>query len=90
MVYPMGGTVDGAKGDHILLAPPFIVEGSQVDAIVERLGAALEAALADVRSPRKGRERVTQRAQCLRKARSFPISGERAADSAPKPTAERT
>ena len=49
VVYPMGGTVDGVNGDHILLAPPFIVEGSQVDAIVERLGAALEAALADVR-----------------------------------------
>jgi adenosylmethionine-8-amino-7-oxononanoate aminotransferase len=49
MVYPMGGTVDGIKGDHILLAPPFIVEAAQVDAIVERLGAALEAALANVR-----------------------------------------
>jgi adenosylmethionine-8-amino-7-oxononanoate aminotransferase len=49
MVYPMGGTVDGIKGDHILLAPPFIVEAAQVDAIVERLGAALKAALANVR-----------------------------------------
>ncbi len=49
MVYPMGGTIDGVNGDHVLLAPPFIVQGSQVDAIVERLGAALEAALADVR-----------------------------------------
>jgi adenosylmethionine-8-amino-7-oxononanoate aminotransferase len=49
MVYPMGGTVDGVNGDHVLLAPPFIVEGRQVDAIVDRLDAALEAALADVR-----------------------------------------
>ncbi|HLX98725.1 MAG TPA: aminotransferase class III-fold pyridoxal phosphate-dependent enzyme, partial [Roseiarcus sp.] len=49
MVYPMGGTVDGVNGDHILLAPPFIVEAAQVDTIVERLGAALEAALASVR-----------------------------------------
>ncbi len=49
MVYPMGGAVDGVEGDHILLAPPFIVEAAQVDAIVERLGGALEAALADVR-----------------------------------------
>ena len=48
MVYPMGGTIDGVKGDHVLLAPPFIVEAAQVDAIVERLGASLEAALADV------------------------------------------
>ena len=49
MVYPMGGTVDGVNGDHVLLAPPFIIEGSQVDAIVDRLGASLEAAVADVR-----------------------------------------
>jgi adenosylmethionine-8-amino-7-oxononanoate aminotransferase len=49
MVYPMGGTVDGVEGDHILLAPPFIVEAAQVDTIVERLGAALEAALGSVR-----------------------------------------
>ena len=49
MVYAMGGTVDGIRGDHVLLAPPFIIEGSQIDAIAERLGAALDAALADVR-----------------------------------------
>jgi adenosylmethionine-8-amino-7-oxononanoate aminotransferase len=49
MVYPMGGTVDGVKGDHVMLAPPFIIEASQVDAIVDRLGISLEAALADVR-----------------------------------------
>ena len=48
MVYPMGGTVDGVNGDHVLLAPPFIIEAAQVDAIVERLGAAVEAALAGV------------------------------------------
>jgi len=45
----MGGTVDGVRGDHVLLAPPFIIEGSQVDAIADRLGASLDAALADVR-----------------------------------------
>jgi adenosylmethionine-8-amino-7-oxononanoate aminotransferase len=49
MVYPMGGTVDGVQGDHILLAPPFIVEGSQVDTIVDRLDRALDAALTDVK-----------------------------------------
>jgi adenosylmethionine-8-amino-7-oxononanoate aminotransferase len=49
MVYPMGGTVDGVQGDHVLLAPPFIVDGEQIDAIVDRLSAALDAALADVR-----------------------------------------
>ncbi len=46
MVYPMGGTVDGVAGDHVLLAPPFIVKPSEVDMIVERLGDSLAAALA--------------------------------------------
>ncbi len=44
LVYPMGGTVDGVRGDHVLLAPPFIVDGAAVDAIVERLGDAIDAA----------------------------------------------
>ena len=45
MTYPMGGTVDGRAGDHVLLAPPFIIDASQVDAIVDRLGDAVEAAV---------------------------------------------
>ena len=49
MVYPMGGAIDGVQGDHVLLAPPFIIGPSEVDMIVERLGASLEAALAGVR-----------------------------------------
>lgn len=44
MVYPMGGTVDGVHGDHVLLAPPFIVDAAAVDVIVERLGEAIDAA----------------------------------------------
>ena len=46
MVYPMGGTIDGVKGDHVLLAPPFIVDAQDVDRIVERLGDAIDAAIA--------------------------------------------
>jgi hypothetical protein len=46
MVYPMGGTVDGARGDHVLLAPPFIIDRATVDTIVERLGDAVDAAIA--------------------------------------------
>ena len=49
MVYPMGGTIDGVRGDHVLLAPPFIVNREQVDVIVERLGDAVDAAVALVR-----------------------------------------
>ncbi len=45
MVYPMGGTLDGTRGDHILLAPPFIIERTQIDALVERLGDAVDAAV---------------------------------------------
>ena len=44
MVYPMGGTIDGRRGDHILLAPPFIATAQDIDAIVERLGDAVDAA----------------------------------------------
>ena len=46
MVYPMGGTIDGQRGDHVLLAPPFIVTASQIDEIVDRLAAAVDDALA--------------------------------------------
>ncbi len=50
MVYPMGGNIDGVSGDHVLLAPPFIVNEGQVDVIVDRLGDAIDAAIASVKS----------------------------------------
>ena len=43
--YPMGGTLDGKHGDHVLLAPPFIIEDQQIEEITNRLGIALEASL---------------------------------------------
>jgi adenosylmethionine-8-amino-7-oxononanoate aminotransferase len=46
MVYPMGGTADGTAGDHVLLAPPFIADAAVMDMIVERLGEAVDAAIA--------------------------------------------
>ena len=45
MVYPMGGTIDGQRGDHVLLAPPFIVTADQIGEIVDRLGSAIDDAL---------------------------------------------
>jgi adenosylmethionine-8-amino-7-oxononanoate aminotransferase len=45
MCYPMGGTVDGEAGDHILLAPPYIIDEAQIIEIVERLGRAFDKAL---------------------------------------------
>ena len=45
MVYPMGGTIDGQAGDHVLVAPPFIIEDAQIDEIVGKLGEAIDAAI---------------------------------------------
>jgi adenosylmethionine-8-amino-7-oxononanoate aminotransferase len=45
-VYPMGGTIDGKHGDHVLVAPPYIVTPAQIDIIVDRLGEAVDAAIA--------------------------------------------
>jgi adenosylmethionine-8-amino-7-oxononanoate aminotransferase len=42
MCYPMGGTIDGQRGDHVLLAPPFIATEAELDQVVERLAAAIE------------------------------------------------
>jgi adenosylmethionine-8-amino-7-oxononanoate aminotransferase len=50
MVYPMGGTIDGRHGDHVLLAPPFIISDAELDALAERLAGAVDAALAEVRA----------------------------------------
>jgi adenosylmethionine-8-amino-7-oxononanoate aminotransferase len=46
MCYPGGGTADGTRGDHILLAPPFNVNAEHVEEAVEKLGAAVDQALA--------------------------------------------
>ena len=46
--YPSGGTADGQRGDHVLLAPPYIATPGDIDMIVERLGAAVDSALKDV------------------------------------------
>lgn len=46
LCYPAGGTIDGRSGDHVLLAPPYIVSESQIDEIVTRLGVAIDAAVA--------------------------------------------
>jgi adenosylmethionine-8-amino-7-oxononanoate aminotransferase len=48
MCYPMGGTLDGVRGDHVLLAPPFIVDEGQLDELVDKLGRALERTLSAI------------------------------------------
>ncbi len=48
--YPSGGTADGVRGDHVLIAPPYIVGPDDLDKIVERLGAAVDAAVSSAHS----------------------------------------
>ncbi|UXJ54907.1 aspartate aminotransferase family protein [Pseudomonas citronellolis] len=45
LCYPMGGTLDGRNGDHILLAPPFILEAAQLDELVDKLQRAIDQAI---------------------------------------------
>lgn len=47
LVYPGGGTIDGHRGDHILLAPPYNVTNAELDVIVDRLAQAMDAAIAE-------------------------------------------
>lgn len=48
MCYPGGGTIDGRRGNHILLAPPFIIDHSHVSEITAKLGTALDAAVVEL------------------------------------------
>ncbi len=41
MCYPMGGAIDGVQGDHVLLAPPFILDETQLDELVDKLAKAI-------------------------------------------------
>ena len=43
--YPMAGTIDGRHGDHVLLAPPFIITDAQIDELVDKLASAFDAVL---------------------------------------------
>ena len=43
--YPMSGTIDGQNGDHVLLAPPFIISDDQIDELVSKLSGAIDSVL---------------------------------------------
>jgi len=49
MTYPMGGTLDGKHGDHVMLAPPFIATRAELDEIVSRLAAAIDSGTASLK-----------------------------------------
>ena len=40
--YPMQGTVDGSKGDHILIAPPFIINEDEINELSTKLKSTID------------------------------------------------
>jgi len=46
MCYPMGGSLDGVAGDHVLLAPPYIITEWQLDEAVEKLARSIDEVIA--------------------------------------------
>ena len=44
----MDGTIDGKQGDHVVVAPPYIVTAAEIETIVERLGDAPDAAVSSL------------------------------------------
>lgn len=47
-IYAMGGTIDGKNGDHIMLAPPFIIEQKHVDEIMDKLNKSVKEVFANI------------------------------------------
>jgi adenosylmethionine-8-amino-7-oxononanoate aminotransferase len=48
LCYPMGGTLDGRRGDHVLIAPPFIITEDEIHQLIDRLAVGIDAAVAHV------------------------------------------
>jgi adenosylmethionine-8-amino-7-oxononanoate aminotransferase len=46
--YPMSGTIDGQSGDHVLLAPPFIISDDQIGELVGKLSGAVDKVIANM------------------------------------------
>ncbi len=46
MCYPMAGTLDGVSGDHVVLAPPYIITEAQLDEIVDKLARSIDQVIA--------------------------------------------
>lgn len=42
--YPMSGTIDGRSGDHVLLAPPYIVSPDQINELADKLAVGIRVA----------------------------------------------
>ena len=46
MCYPMGGSLDGVAGDHVMLAPPYIISEAQLDEAVDKLARSIDEVIA--------------------------------------------
>ncbi len=46
--YPGGGTVDGVHGDHVVLAPPYVISPDEIELVVDRLDGAIADALSSL------------------------------------------
>lgn len=46
LCYPMSGTIDGRNGDHVLLAPPFIITDDQIGELTDKLTGAINSVIA--------------------------------------------
>lgn len=45
LCYGMGGTIDGRRGDHVLLAPPYNLDGAQQQELTEKFASAVTSVL---------------------------------------------
>ncbi|MBL6780120.1 MAG: hypothetical protein ISQ25_11685 [Rhodobacteraceae bacterium] len=50
----MSGTIDGKHGDHILLAPPFIISETEMDLLIDELSKSLDEVLGELVPPSQG------------------------------------
>lgn len=48
LCYGMGGTIDGRRGDHILIAPPYNINDAEQAEVIEKISTAVTATLAAV------------------------------------------
>ena len=46
MCYPMGGSIDGVSGDHVVVAPPYIISETQLDEAVDKLARSVDEVIA--------------------------------------------
>jgi adenosylmethionine-8-amino-7-oxononanoate aminotransferase len=46
MCYPMGGSLDGVSGDHVVLAPPYIIGEAHLDEAVDKLARSIDEVIA--------------------------------------------